>query len=177
MRFGSATFLVIVLLTGCNLAFGQAPAQRAWDILEKGHDSHSTKERLNAVRALVLLPRNTHALELAEQAIFDKKPDVRAEAALTLGPLDSPHSIPLLKEVLKDKNVRVAFAASSALGSVGDSSGYVIYRDVLVGKAQERGRARCGGRAAPQRSQSPFADDAWSGRRICSLCWLCMDGV
>jgi hypothetical protein len=74
---------VIVLFTGCNLAFGQAPAQRAWDILEKGHDSHSTKERLNAVRALGVLPRNSHALELAEHAIFDKKPDVRAEAALT----------------------------------------------------------------------------------------------
>jgi hypothetical protein len=40
----------------------------------------------------------------------------------------------LLKEVLKDKDVRVAFAASSALLSPGDPSGYTIYREVLVGK-------------------------------------------
>ncbi len=136
MRFGSAAFLVIELLTGCNLAFGQAPAQRAWDILEKGHDSHSTKERLNAVRALGVLPGNSHALTLAEQAISDKKPDVRAAAALTLGRLGSFHSIPLLKEELKDKNVRVVFAASSALLSLGDRSGYTIYREVLVGKGK-----------------------------------------
>jgi len=177
MRLTSAAFLVVVLLTGCDLSFGQVPTQRAWEILQKEHHSHSTKERVNAVRALGQLPGNFHAVQLSEQTIADNKPDVRAAAALTLGRLGSRRSILLLKEALKDKNTKVALAASSALVSVGDSSGYVIYRDVLVGKAQERGRARCGGRAAPQRSQSPFADDAWSGRRICSLCWLCMDGV
>jgi len=134
MRFASAGFLVIVLLTGCDLAFGQSPAQRAWDILEKGHHSHSTSERVNAVRALGLLQGNSHAVELAEQAIPDKKPQVRAAAALTLGRLGSLHSMPLLKLSLRDKDIKVAFAASNALLSVGDSSGYVIYREVLVGK-------------------------------------------
>jgi HEAT repeat protein len=134
MRFNGGTFLMIVMVTGCNPAFGQSPAQRAWDILEKGHDSHSTKERVNAARALGLLPGNAHAVELAEQAIPDKKSDVRAAAALTLGRLGSVHSTPLLKQALKDKDVKVAFAASSALVSFGDSSGYIIYRDVLAGK-------------------------------------------
>src|SRR5205809_4045716 len=120
MRFGSAAFLVIELLTGCNLAFGQAPAQRAWDILEKGHDSHSTKERLNAVRALGVLPGNSHALTLAEQAISDKKPDVRAAAALTLGRLGSFHSIPLLKEPSRPRVDR----KSTRLNS---SHGYISY--------------------------------------------------
>jgi len=85
MRFASAAFLVVVLLTGCDLSFGQAPAKRAWQILEKGHDSHSMKERVNAVRALGQLPGNSHAVQVSEQAIVDKKPDVREAAALTLG--------------------------------------------------------------------------------------------
>jgi len=134
MRFTSAAFLVVVLLTGCDLSFGQVPTQRAWEILEKEHDSHSTRERVNAVRALGQLPGNFHAVQLSEQAIADNTPDVRAAAALTLGRLGSRRSIPLLKEALKDKNTKVALAASSALVSVGDSSGYAIYRDVLVGK-------------------------------------------
>jgi len=41
-----------------------------------------------------------------------------------------------LKEPLKDKNTKVALAASSALLSVGDSSGCAIYRDVLVGRCK-----------------------------------------
>jgi len=114
--------------------FCQAPTQRAWEILQKEHHSHSTKERVNAVRALGQLPGNFHAVQLSEQTIADNKPDVRAAAALTLGRLGSRRSILLLKEALKDKNTKVALAASSALVSVGDSSGYAIYRDVPVGK-------------------------------------------
>jgi HEAT repeat protein len=111
----------------------QDSVQRAWDILEKGHDSRSKQERVNTVRALGQLPGNSHAVELAEQAIADKKPEVRAAAALTLERLGSSRSIPLLKEALKDKNVKVTFAVSSALLSFGDPSGYTIYREVLVG--------------------------------------------
>lgn len=132
MRFPSAVLLVVVLHTGCDLSFGQTPAQRAWDTLEKGHDSHSTKERVNAVRALGLLPGDSRAEELAEQSIRDKKPEVREAAALTLGRLGSSRSIPLLKEALKDKNTKVALAASTGLLSLGDPSGYATYRQVLL---------------------------------------------
>jgi len=134
MRIATAGFLVVVLLSDSGVVLAQNPAQRAWDVLEKGHDSHSTKERVDAVRALGQLPGNSHAIELAEQAISDKKPDVRAAAALTLGRLGSSRSIPLLKAAVKDKNVKVALAASSALLSLGDSSGYATYRDVLIRK-------------------------------------------
>jgi HEAT repeat protein len=134
MRLANAAFLVVALVAGCDLSFGQASAQRAWDILEKAHDSHNTKERVDAVRVLGQLPGNSHAEELAEESIKDKKSEVRAAAALTLGRLGSSRSIPLLKEVLRDKNVKVALAASSALLSLGDSDGFAIYREVLVGK-------------------------------------------
>jgi HEAT repeat protein len=134
MRFPIAAFLVIVLLSGCNLSFGQTPAQRAWDILEKGHDSHSTKERVNAVHALSRLPGNSRAEELAAESISDKNSDVRAAAALALGRLGSSRTIPLLRETLKDKNVKVALAASTGLLSLGDPSGYIVYREVLLRK-------------------------------------------
>ncbi len=134
MRFAAATFLVALLFIEVDLAFCQGPDQQAWDILDKGHFSHSTKDRINAVHALGVLRGNLHAEELAEEAIRDKKPEVRAAAALTLGRLGSTQAIPLLKEALKDKKVEVVLAASSALLSLGDLSGYVAYRDVLAKK-------------------------------------------
>jgi HEAT repeat protein len=133
MNIAIAGLLVVVLLGDSRVVLAQGSAQRAWDILEKGHDSRSKEERINAVRALGQLPGNSHAVELAEKAIADKKPEVRAAAALTLERLGSRRSIPALKEALKDKDVKVAFAVSSALLSLGDPSGYTIYREVLVG--------------------------------------------
>ena len=127
-------FLTVVALVGSQVLLAQVPAQTAWSILEKGRMSRNTKERVNAVRALEQLPGNAYAVELAEEGIKDKKPDVRAAAALTLGRLNSVRSIPLLKEALKDKSIQVDFAASNALLSLGDASGYTIYYQVLTGK-------------------------------------------
>ena len=134
MRLAGVGFLVVVSLVPNKVGLAQVPAQRAWDILEKGHNSRSTKERINAVKALGGLPGDAHAGELAEAAIADKDADVRAAAALSLGRIGSVRSIPLLKEALKDKDIKVAFAASSGLLWRGDPSGYAIYREVLVGK-------------------------------------------
>lgn len=136
MRLAGVGFLVVVSLVPNKVALAQVPAQRAWDILEKGHNSRNTKERINAVKALGGLPGDVHAAELAEEAIADKDADVRAAAALTLGRIGSVRSIPLLREALKDKDIKVAFAASSGLLWRGDPSGYVIYREVLVGKCK-----------------------------------------
>jgi HEAT repeat protein len=134
MYIATVGILVVVLFGNSGVVLAQDSAQRAWDILEKGHESRGKMERVNTVRALGQLPGSSHAVELAEQALADKKPEVRVAAALTLERLGSSRSIPLLKEALKDKNVKVAFAASSALLSLGDPSGYTIYREVLVGK-------------------------------------------
>lgn len=53
---------------------------------------------------------------------------------MALGQLNSARSIPLLKDALKDTTIQVDFAASNALLSIGDSSGYAIYYQVLIGK-------------------------------------------
>jgi HEAT repeat protein len=134
MRLVVFGFLAVVFVTGNESLHAQAPPGIAWDILEKGHTSRHAKERIIAVRALGHLPGNFRAVELAEELIVDRDADVRAAAALTLGQLNAVRSIPLLREALKDKNIRVDFAASSALLSLGDTSGYAIYYQVLIGK-------------------------------------------
>ena len=134
MRLVVLGFLAVVFVTGNESLRAQSPMGIAWDILEKGHTSRHAKERINTVRALGQLPGNPRAVELAEELIVDREPDVRAAAALTLGPLNAVRSIPLLREALKDKNIQVDFAASNALLSLGDSSGYAIYYQVLIGK-------------------------------------------
>jgi HEAT repeat protein len=134
MRLVVFGFLAVVFVTGNESLRAQAPPGIAWDILEKGHASRHAKERIIAVRALAHLPGNSRAVELAEELIVDREPDVRAAAALTLGQLNAVRSIPLLREALKDKNIHVDFAASNALLSLGDSSGYAIYYEVLIGK-------------------------------------------
>lgn len=134
MRMAVLVLLTVAAVTGNQALQAQVPAQIAWDILEKGHTSRNAKERTNAVRAVWQLPGNSRAVELAEESIADRKPDVRAAAALTLGQLNSVLSIPLLKDALKDRSIQVDFAASNALLSLGDSSGYVIYYQVLIGR-------------------------------------------
>jgi HEAT repeat protein len=134
MRLVVFGFLAVVFVTGNESLRAQAPPGIAWDILEKGHTSRHAKERIIAVRALAHLPGNSRAVELAEELIVDREPDVRAASALTLGQLNAVRSIPLLREALKDKNIHVDFAASNALLSLGDSSGYAIYYEVLIGK-------------------------------------------
>ena len=134
MRLAVVGFLVLVSLVPNKVGLAQVPVRRAWDTLEQGQNSRNTRERINAVSALAELPGDAHAAELAEAAIADKNADVRAAAALTLGRIGSVRSIPLLKEALKDKDTKVAFAASSGLLGCGDSSGYAVYREVLVGK-------------------------------------------
>lgn len=133
-RLSVLGFLTVVSITSTQSLCAQVPEGVAWNILEKGNKSHNTKERVNAVRALGQLRDNPRAVELAEECIKDKKPEVRAAAALTLGQLNSVRSIPLLRDALKDKSIQVDFAASNALLSLGDSSGYAIFYEVLIGK-------------------------------------------
>lgn len=134
MLLAISRFLAVIAVAGSQVLLAQVPVQTAWSILEKGHMSRNAKERVNAVRALEQLPGDAHAVELAEEGIKDRKSDVRAAAALTLGRLNSVRSIPLLQEALKDKSIQVDFAASNALLSLGDASGYTIYYQVLTGK-------------------------------------------
>ena len=85
----------------------QSPRERAWSILNMGVTEKSVDKRTLAVRAAGLIPRNPHAVEIAEHAGADERPEVRAAAATALGQMQSTVSIPKLKDALRDKEASV----------------------------------------------------------------------
>jgi HEAT repeat protein len=77
-------------------------------ILQQGLTCHWAEKRANAVHALRLLPHNTKAEEMAEKALADPSPKVRASAARALGPMGAES--PALNDV--EPSVVVAAAHS-----------------------------------------------------------------
>jgi HEAT repeat protein len=128
----SAVLLVLMAHTGALLA--QTPQQQAWDILRIGVNQKSTDKRTQAVRALRLLPGNPEATKMAQTALHDRNPEVRAAAATALGLMGSKESAPELKNALADKKPAVALAAAHALQVLNDPAGYQVYYEVLTGE-------------------------------------------
>jgi HEAT repeat protein len=127
-------FLTLVFLTTVPLGHAQNPRKKAWEILEASRKSQSSNDRVDAAHALGLLVANHCAATLAEEALVDKNPSVRAAAASALGQIGVTSSVPLLNEALNDKETSVVYAASNALILYGDPSGYEIYFEQLVGE-------------------------------------------
>src|SRR5258708_39784559 len=65
----------------------QTPTERAWLILQQGLADKTAEKRATAVHALRLLPNNPTAQEMAESALGDPSPQVRAAAGRALGSL------------------------------------------------------------------------------------------
>ncbi len=128
----SAVLFVLMAQTGA--LFAQTPQQQAWNILRAGVNQKNTGKRTQAVRALRLLPGDPEALEMAQRALQDQKPDVRAAAATALGLMGSNVSIPELKKALSDKEPSVVLAAAHALQVLNDPAGYEVYYEVLTGE-------------------------------------------
>ncbi len=113
----------------------ESPRHHAWDMLMTAAFSKSTEERTNGIRALGLLRDNTDARKLAENALNDKSPDVRAAAATALGQMHSTESIPKLEQSLSDKKVPVVMAAAHSLRELKDDKiAYAVYYDLLTGE-------------------------------------------
>jgi HEAT repeat protein len=129
-------FLVLgTLLPAAPLHVPQTPAERAWLTLQQGLANKRAEKRANAVRALRLLPNNPRAQEMAENALTDPSPKVRAAAARALGPMGAVSSVPKLKEVLNDKEPAVVLAAARSLFLLGDhNEAYEIDYEVLMGE-------------------------------------------
>ena len=126
--------VLFVLMARAGALFAQTPQQQAWDILRAGVNQKSTGKRTQAVRALRLLPGNPEATRMAQTALQDRKPEVRAAAATALGLMGSKESSPELKKVLADKKPAVAMAAAHALQVLNDPAGYQVYYEVLTGE-------------------------------------------
>jgi HEAT repeat protein len=131
-----ATFATAVaLLPAGPLSTQQAPTTRAWLILQQGLTSNRAAKRATAVHALRLVPHNPTAQGLAENALADSSPKVRAAAARALGPMGAESSVPKLKAVLNDKEPTVVLAAAHSLLLLGHpEEAYEIDFEVLIGE-------------------------------------------
>ena len=126
--------LLLVLAAPTPVLLAQNPQKRAWDILRAGVNEKSTGKRVQAVRALRLLPGDSEATEMAERALQDRKHEVRAAAATALGLMGSKGSIPELKKALADKDPSVVLTAAHALQVLNDPAGYEVYYELLTGE-------------------------------------------
>jgi HEAT repeat protein len=125
------------LLAAAPVPEPQTPTERAWLILQQGLTNKRAEKRANAVRALRLLPNNPKAQEMAENALADQNPNVRAAAAKALGLMKAVSSVPKLKAVLDDKEPAVVLAAGHALFLLGDrEDSYEIDYEMLVGEGK-----------------------------------------
>jgi HEAT repeat protein len=111
-----------------------ASRNRAWDILRTGAHAANFDKRSNAIQSLGLTSGDSEAMKLAEEALHDKEPIVRASAAKALGAMGSAESIPRLQDALSDKDISVCLAVAHSLILLKENSGYHLYFEVLVGE-------------------------------------------
>lgn len=127
-----------VLAAPCSSAVtGQ---QKAWAMFESAAKSSNTTQRAIGIRALGLLRDDPRARKLAEGALDDPKPEVRAAAATALGQMHATESIPKLQKLLQDERISVVMAAAHSLRDLKDNtSAYSVYYDVLTGERKGEG--------------------------------------
>ena len=126
--------VIVYFLTTCVLpAFSQTKSKEAWEILGTNLSAKETGKRALAVHVLGLLPGDSKALKLVQNAAGDEKADVRTAAASALGQIHSRSSVPLLQKLLSDNDPSVALSAASALVTFRDPAAYEVYYEFLVG--------------------------------------------
>src|ERR1700739_3211022 len=108
---GAAYAALLAMIAGAISALAETPEQQAWIMLRSGVGQKNTGNRVQAVRALRLLPGDSEATEMAEMALRDRKPEVRIAAATALGLMGAKEAIPALKSALSDKKPSVVLAA------------------------------------------------------------------
>jgi HEAT repeat protein len=111
-----------------------AAAEKAWEILKAGLADPNTEKHAIAVRVLGLVPHNAQALQLAEHALANEKPEIRAAAAMALGQMRARQAIPKLRRALNDTDTSVVLAAANSLRSLRDPAAYRVYYAVLTGE-------------------------------------------
>lgn len=140
IRFKLVSCLVLCCATGIA-AVGQgsddieSPTHKAWDMLTTAAFSKRTADRTDGIRALGLLRDNTRARELAENALKDPNPNVRAAGATALGQMHATESIPKLEQAIADRKIPVVMAVAQSLRELqDDKSAYVVYYELLTGE-------------------------------------------
>jgi HEAT repeat protein len=116
-------FSILVILipaAAAPLPPSQTPVERAWLNLQQGVTSKKAGTRAIAAHALRLVTHDARAEEMAERALTDSNPKVRAAAARALGPMGAASSVPRLKALLNDRDPAVVLAAAHSLYLLGD---------------------------------------------------------
>jgi hypothetical protein len=110
-----------------------SPEHRAWDMLQTAAGSKRIADRTNGIRALGLLPDDIRGRTLAEYALKDADPGVRAAAATALGQMHATESISRLQNTLQDRKIPVVMAAAHSLRELKDNdSAYAVYYELLT---------------------------------------------
>ena len=116
-------------------AFGITAPKKAWSMFESAAKSTSTAQRVIGMQALGLLRDNGRARQLAEGALEDSRPEVRAAAATALGQMHAVESVAKLQKMLKDTRLSVVMAAAHSLKDLKDDAlANATYLDVLSGE-------------------------------------------
>jgi len=131
---GAAYAALLALIADARVVSAETPEQRAWDMLRSGVSQKNTGKRVQAVRALRLLPGSPEATEIAEAALRDRKPEVRIAAASALGLIGAKEAIPALKKATFDDKPAVVLAAAHSLELLNDPAGDQLYYELLTGE-------------------------------------------
>jgi HEAT repeat protein len=110
------------------------PREQAWQILEDACTGDKSGDRATAILVLGLIPNDPKSANLAQKALTDERPEVRAAAAAALGNMQSRASIPKLKAAMEDQDPSVALAAAHSLDLMHDNSAYEVYYEILNGQ-------------------------------------------
>jgi HEAT repeat protein len=132
------SFFLPLLLLLASPAQAQTLRDEAWQLLRQGAKAKSGEARAAAVGVLGLLQGNIRAANMAEKALGDVKPNVRAAAATALGAMRSTRSASKLRDAMNDPEPTVALAAAHALLQLKDDAGYELYYAVLTGQRKSK---------------------------------------
>jgi HEAT repeat protein len=110
-----------------------------WDTLRKYSQDGKSEKRQFAAAALSLIAQHHRpALKMATVLLTsDKEAEVRTFMAASLGEDKVRLAIPSLRQALDDSSAPVVFAAAKALWDMGDRSGSIVFRQVLLGRRKE----------------------------------------
>jgi HEAT repeat protein len=113
--------------------------EQAWQILEDACAGDKSGDRATAILVLGLIPNDPKSANLAQKALTDERPEVRAAAAAALGNMGSRASIPTLKAAMEDQDPPVALAAAHSLELMHDNSANEVYESLNGQRKAGRG--------------------------------------
>jgi HEAT repeat protein len=125
---------IAIFAVSVSMLPAQGPVARAWETLASGAAEKSAENRTKATHALGLIRNDAKARQMAETALADENPEVRAAAAAALGRMGATRSIAKLREALIDREPEVILAAANALLILNDNTAYEVYYAVLSGE-------------------------------------------